>query len=395
MHSTQPIDTELLVIGAGPYGLATAAAARAAGIDPLVVGEPMEFWRTSMPAGMLLRSSIDWQLDPLGEHTLAAFLRERGVQAAAADPIPLELFVAYAEWFRAAKDIAVQPLRVRDLRRLGGGRLEALLHDGRRVRAGAIVATPGVEPFAQLPDWVERRLPPRRYTHTSRLPRPERLAGSHVLIVGGRQSAYETAALLAESGTERVHVVHRHPAPRFAPADWSFVEPMIDSTVRWPGWFRALPLLRREAIERRFWAEGRLKLEPWLGHRVARPDITRRPRTAVNGARETAVGTVAVTLSGGESLTVDHVVLATGYRADLTRIPYLAGVLDRIELAGGFPVLDRSFQTTVPDLYVTGFAATRDFGPIFGFVRGATAAATIIARALTRPDKEENQWLAA
>ena len=42
--------TGLLVIGAGPYGLATAAAARAAGIEPLVVGEPMEFWRRSMPS---------------------------------------------------------------------------------------------------------------------------------------------------------------------------------------------------------------------------------------------------------------------------------------------------------------------------------------------------------
>jgi hypothetical protein len=51
------------VIGAGPYGLA-AAAARADGIQPLVVGEPMEFWRRNMPAGMFLRSFIDWHLDP-------------------------------------------------------------------------------------------------------------------------------------------------------------------------------------------------------------------------------------------------------------------------------------------------------------------------------------------
>jgi len=42
----------LLVIGAGPYGLATAARAKSAGIEQLVVGKPMAFWRENMPAGL-------------------------------------------------------------------------------------------------------------------------------------------------------------------------------------------------------------------------------------------------------------------------------------------------------------------------------------------------------
>jgi hypothetical protein len=79
---------------------------------------------------------------------------------------------------------------------------------------------------------------------------------------------------------------------------------------------------------------------------------------------------------------VDYVILATGYKADIARVPYLAGVLDHIRVADGFHVLDEHFQSTVPGLFNTGFAATRDFGPIFGFVGGATAAATVIARAL-------------
>jgi len=63
-------------------------------------------------------------------------------------------------------------------------------------------------------------------------------------------------------------------------------------------------------------------------------------------------------------------------------VPYLAGVLDQVQIADGFPILDEHFQTSVPGLFITGFAATRDFGPFFGFVRGSTAAAEIIARRL-------------
>jgi hypothetical protein len=91
---------------------------------------------------------------------------------------------------------------------------------------------------------------------------------------------------------------------------------------------------------------------------------------------------IAVRLTDGEQLVVDHIVFASGYRADLTRVPYLTGLLNAIDITDGFPSLDLAFGTTVPGLYITGFAATRDFGPFFGFLKGCPAAATIIAEDL-------------
>src|SRR5262245_53746546 len=125
-----PPTTELLVIGAGPYGLATAAAAKAAGINTTVVGEPMSFWRRHMPEGMLLRSSIDWHLDALGEHTLAAYLAECGIAPHDVDPIPLELFLDYADWFRVSRAIYVDRVRVADVRQARGA-LEVSFENGR------------------------------------------------------------------------------------------------------------------------------------------------------------------------------------------------------------------------------------------------------------------------
>jgi len=43
------VKTSLLIIGAGPYALSTAALAQERGIDTTIVGRPMGFWREHMP----------------------------------------------------------------------------------------------------------------------------------------------------------------------------------------------------------------------------------------------------------------------------------------------------------------------------------------------------------
>ena len=47
-----------------------------------------------------------------------------------------------------------------------------------------------------------------------------------VLVIGGRQSAYEWAALLGEHGAERVDVVHRHDVPRFEQSELEVRRPV-------------------------------------------------------------------------------------------------------------------------------------------------------------------------
>ena len=368
--------TSLLVIGAGPYALSCAALAREHGIDTVTVGRPMGFWRRHMPAGMLLRSGPDWHLDASGVHTLEAYLEERAVDPADVDPLPIGLFLDYAEWFRRAKGIGVREDLVVDLTK-PDDRFEAVLESGERIVADAVVAAPGIRNFTNLPAWAGS-VPAGRAAHTCDLVRFEDLSGARVLIVGGRQSAYEWAALLVEQGAARVDLVHRHDVPRFERVSWKFVDAYLETTVRVPGWWRSLPRAEQDAITRRFWEVGRLTLEYWLTPRLASPTIHRWPGTEVVRAGPTAAGDLTVRLSNGDDLRVDQVIFACGYRADLARVPYLTGVLDRVEVADGFPVLDEAFGATLPRLYLPGFAATRDFGPFFGFVKGTAAAATLM-----------------
>lgn len=376
----------LLVIGAGPYGLSTAAHAKRHGIDPLVVGDSMGFWRRHMPEGMMLRSGTDWHLDADGIDTFEAFLSQRGINPAGVPPVPLKTFLDYADWFCVQTDIHPRSTLVTSLDKVDR-RFTVSFEGGEWLTADAVVAAPGLAQFPAIPEWVPASLPERCWSHTSASVQFAHLRDARVLIVGGRQSAYEWAALLAEASAAAVYVVHRHDSPSFQTSHWEFVDELMGNTIRVPGWFRRLPSAERDAIALRFWAEGRLKLEPWLTARLPDNVVQRRPGTSVAVCRELPSGEIEATLSTGERLIVDHVLLATGYKPNLANIGYLRPLLGRIETTDSFPVLDEHFQTSVAGLYMPGFLATRDFGPFFGFVRGCTAAATLIVAALSDVNK--------
>jgi FAD-dependent urate hydroxylase len=376
--------TPLLVLGAGPYGLAIAALAKHRGLETIVVGEPMGFWRENMPRGMLLRSGIDWHLDPLGTYTLEAYLEEVGIDEKDVRPLPVELFVDYADWYAAKEDVAATTATVTALSRLDGHGFQVELEDGSALAADVVVATPGLRYFASIPPEVAESLPPHRYSHTCGTTSFAGLEGSRVLILGGRQSAFEWAALMREQAHAEVEIVVRHDPPSFETSDWSFVDPLLEQTAQVRGWFRGLPRAEQEAITDRFWAEGRLRLEPWLAPRITVPTIRVHSNQQVLGYDERPSGDIEVRLLGGYRTVVDHVIIATGYRVDLTRVPYLAtsGLAQEVALRNGFPILDEDFQASVPGLFFPSWPSTQDFGPFFGFVAGVRAAATMIVSKL-------------
>jgi hypothetical protein len=74
-------------------------------------------------------------------------------------------------------------------------------------------------------------------------------------------------------------------------------------------------------------------------------------------------------LSNSEPITVGYVIFATGCRAELSELPYLEGFSGDVEVAEGYPVLDKASPSG---------AAIRDFGPSFGFTKAGPAAATLL-----------------
>jgi thioredoxin reductase len=250
----------------------------------------------------------------------------------------------------------------------------------------------GFGTFSHVPGEIASLLPEDSYGHTRDEVDFSDVAGVRCLIVGGRQSAYEWAALMGEAGASEIHIVHRHPAPAFAVADWSWVGPMVDGMIDEPGWYRRLPQLERDEIGRRLYAEGRLKLEPWLQPRIERAGIQVWANRQIASCLRTGAGDLRVTLSDGEVVEVDRIILATGYEVHIDRLSLLANgnVLPMLETRNGFPVLDEGFQTNVPGLYITSMPATQDFGPFFAFTIAARMSAQVIGRHLAAGNRRRS-----
>lgn len=342
----------------------------------------MEFWRRNMPKGMFLRSACDWHLDPLDVHTIEAFLRTQGKTPRDVEPISLEFYLSYVEWFEKQKDIQPLPVYIQKLER--NEHFVATAFDGDVINAQRVVLAPGFKHFAHTPPDLKTKLPDDRYQHTCEFVDFSEASNKRYLIIGGRQSAFEWAALLLEAGAAAVHISHRHASPAFAVADWSWVNPLVDSTLENPNWFRRLSQSEKDAISHRMWAEGRLKVEPWLESRLKDNRVKVWPQTEVTSCTQQEDGELVVTLTNGEILNVDQIVLATGYKVDVTQLPLLAAgnLLDQLETRNGFPVLDDHFETSVPGLFITSMPAAQDFGPFFGFTISVRTSAKLICARL-------------
>src|SRR2546423_15505859 len=148
------INVENVIVGAGPYGLSIAAHFRANNTEALVIGRPIASWRDHMPAGMILKSETFASnlSDPERRYTFEHFYRLRGMPyRPVGDPLSIENFISYADWFRQQAAPDVRDLAVRSLRRLES-RFELELDDGSRRGAKRGILAAGYGDFQHMPE---------------------------------------------------------------------------------------------------------------------------------------------------------------------------------------------------------------------------------------------------
>ncbi|HEX3958159.1 MAG TPA: NAD(P)-binding domain-containing protein [Trebonia sp.] len=385
-------DTEVAVIGAGPFGLSISAHLSALGVDHVVFGRANDTYRSLVPAGMLMKSEpyASAIASPDGKHTVADYSAANNLEYTdRVGPLSRDQFVEYADWFTKQLVPGVRDETVTGVNPVDGG-FRLSFANAAPVTTRAVVIATGVIPYQYLPAELAG-LPDDLISHTGKHIAVGDFKGRRVAVVGAGQSALETAALLHENGAS-VQVIARTPKlswnernPDHVSTLGQIKRPVVQLCEGWrcafwntPSAFRVLPESYR--IEK-----ARTVLGPsgswWLKHRI---DGVIDVLTG-HGVKEAVAEGSGVQLildgPGQSQVDADHVIAGTGFRIDLKRLPFLPEHLRSvIKTLNGHPVVSRSGESSVAGLYFAGAPTVLSIGPSARFIAGTYTLSALLAK---------------
>ena len=152
----------------------------------------------------------------------------------------------------------------------------------------------------------------------------------------------------------------------------------ISRLVSAPHLFRKLPRSLQDRIAYRAIRPAGVG---WLRPRLPGVPIT------LGRAIVSATGTgsqLRLRLDDGTERIVDHALLATGYRVNVSHYRFLsASILQQLQTIGGYPVLRRGLESSIAGLHFLGKPASWSFGPLLCFVSGTEFAANTLLGRIT------------
>ncbi|OME80710.1 hypothetical protein BK120_18705 [Paenibacillus sp. FSL A5-0031] len=356
---------DLIIIGAGPYGISLAAHAAASKMSYVLLGKPMFFWKEQMPQNMFIRTHPRYisLSDKNDEFTIERFSCETGIELQ--PPFPRPHFVDYALWFAKQTDIIFTSEHVSELH-YSSSSFIVITHEGKQYQAKHVVIATGLQHYSYIPP-VLSSLPPQLISHTFAHRDFKPYANKKVAVIGSGQSAWEAAALLHMAGSE-VELLFRRDAVQYASEDnVESGQKLLDSAEQFY-------LQSDQLKEERRNTPRQSSVAPFLKPYVE-GKVTMTGGAAIAHAEATIDGKVLLQLGNNETRLVDHVIAATGYQINLDQVPFLPPhVLQHIEREpysnAKFPLLSAQFESSIPGLYFAGPLATYTHGPAFGFVAG-------------------------
>jgi pyridine nucleotide-disulfide oxidoreductase len=360
----------------------------------------MRRWLSQMPEGMFLKSEscASSLYDPAGKFTFARYCSDKGVPYPEyGTPVSREVFAQYAISFQQKLVPNVENVTVTTVSKLGDG-FEVRLSSGETLHPRKVIVATGMDYTANIPEQLAR-LPAELRSHSADHYDFSGFKRKDVTVIGGGQSALETAALLREHGASVSLLVRRpllvwNPTPSLVRR--SQYQRLLFPRTRFgdglglwvydnaPGLFHYLPQrIRLNRVKTAlgpagaWWLKDRVigQLRILLGHHIFVAEA-RSGRVALRATDKNKRLTELIT---------GHVIAATGYRFNIHSLPFLSQSLKfQLRHEQYSPLLSSNFESSVPGLYFTGLGSANSFGPAMRFLAGADYTARRISYHLAR-----------
>ena len=197
--------SDVLVIGAGPFGLSISTHLRNRGVEHTIVGRPMNTWRAHMPLGLFLKSEPYGSVisAPARGYDIATYSKLHGFDdyVDRIGPLSLDRFLGYADWFTKELVPDIQDITVTSVVPTGDGFKVEFADEAPAFVRQVIVAT-GVLPYARIPGELSG-LPSDLMTHSAVHGRLDQFSGRRVAVIGARAVLAANRGAAARGGGRR------------------------------------------------------------------------------------------------------------------------------------------------------------------------------------------------
>jgi len=353
--------TNILIVGAGPYGLSLANYLAHQKKDFLIAGKSMELWREHTFDNMDLRSDVATStiIHPENKFSFENYcLSNNQSIEELKGMLPVTTFRRYLNWCESSYDFDVIPEYVVKIEKNDHG-FTSRLKSGAEIVSNKVVMATGVAHHLNIPEDLlnskssikeKSKTKNLKVIHSYDTAEIAHQKNKKVLVIGAGQSAAESIDILLQNKNKVDW--HSRTRPIYFKEPLNIPKWLFNIIVYSAGVVRAIPPAISKRILSIFSATTITPNFQPMMEKIQRlkhlPDLSN----------------------------YDIIVTATGYRYDIRYMDFIGDtILKNLKLRKQMPYVNPDFETSIPGLHFIGPIIEQYFGPAMKFMIGAHYAA--------------------
>jgi thioredoxin reductase len=373
------METKVMIIGAGPYGISIAYELWEQNIPFVIAGHPLSLWFNHTLDSTSIRSDRHTSeiFSKRDVFNMTTFIKKEYPEIAREilkGRIPNAIFRDYLRDTLDKLPFSIEEQKVIQVTKQGQ-QYVSQLEDGSQIRSKAVVIATGIENHKVLPRSLQA-LSSSNVVHSWNVNDYAHWEDKRVLVVGGGQSAAECATHLM--GNNSITWVLRK-KPIFYSEPINLPKPIFKFILYVSPYYYFLPFLFKKKLGKKF-VETTITpdMKPFL--------TSSRIKTVYADVNDLDLqekdGKIVSNKLGAS---FDGVIAATGFQYKMRGLDFLdEKLMLSINVNRSIPIINFDFETSVPNLFVVGGIVEPSYGPAQRFMMGARHATLKLGKVLGR-----------